>query len=199
MIAKKQLASTLLTVVALSWMGASVASAQDARIGVANPVRIFNEMQEVKDLKQKLEGERARIEQETKTRRERIQALQGARDQLRPDSPQFSERDRELQQAAIEFDVWTRITQAAAQRQQKMQMVTTYEKIEAATAEVAKQKGLTVVFADQRQDLPDNVDPIPVEQLRGILGARNVMYAADTADISNEVIALLDTKYKSGQ
>jgi Skp family chaperone for outer membrane proteins len=199
MIAKKHLASTLLTVVTLSWTGASVASAQDARIGVANPVRIFNEMQEVKDLKQKLEGERARIEQETKTRRERIGALQGARDQLRPDSPQFTERDRELQQAAIEFDVWTRITQAAAQRQQKTQMVTTYEKIEAATAEVAKQKGLTVVFADQRQELPDNVDPIPVEQLRGILGARNVMYASDTVDISNEVIALLDTKYKSGQ
>jgi len=196
---QKHVASTLLTVVALSWTGASSVSAQETRIAVANPIRIFNEMQEVKDLKQKLEGERARIESETKTRRERIQALQGARDQLRADSPQYTERDRELQQAAIEFDVWTRITQASAQRQQKMQMVSTYQKIEAATADVAKQKGLTVVFADQRQDLPDNVDPIPVEQLRGLLGARNVMYASDTADISNEIIALLDTKYKSGQ
>ena len=177
----------------------SVASAQEMKIAVANPVRIFNEMQEVKDLKQKLEGDRAKAEAESKTRRDKIQSLQGARDQLRVDSPQYGDRDKEFQQAAIEYDVWTRITQASAQRQQKQQMLGTYQKIEAAVAEVAKAKGYAIVFADQRQDLPENIDPIPVEQIRGLLSTRNVMFASGAADISEAVIAQLDANYKSGK
>src|SRR5690606_36536189 len=75
-----------------------------SKVGVANTARIFNEMQETRDLQQQLEQERLRMEDTVRQKREQIRTLQEARDQLKPDSPQYQERNRELIQATVEFE-----------------------------------------------------------------------------------------------
>ena len=66
-----------------------------------------------------------------------------------------------------------------------------YDKIEAAIAEVAQKNGIDLVISDNRQEI-GNVEEITSEDLRRALGIRNVLYAGKTADISENVILLLD-------
>jgi Skp family chaperone for outer membrane proteins len=177
---------------------ATGAFAQDAKIGIVNPARVFAEMQETKDLKAKLETDRQNLEKEVNARQQKVKDLQAARDLLKPDSPQYQEADQKFMSEAIQYDTWQKITQATLQGQQKQQMKTLFDKIIAASTAVAQAKGLELIFADQRPDMPENLTQISVEQLRAMLNGRNILYASDKIDMNSAVIAELDAKYKAG-
>lgn len=170
-----------------------------AKVAIANPARIFNEIQETKDLKAKMEADRKVIEATDLEKRQKIKDLQAQRDTLRPDSPQFSELNRQLLQAGVDYEVWGRLQQAEVQRQQKIQMKALYDKITAAVAEVAAKRGIDLVIAQQDPDFPENLDQINVDQLRMLINQHNVLYHTPVVDISSEVIAVMDAKYKAGK
>ena len=177
---------------------AAGAFAQEAKIGIVNPARVFAEMQETKDLKAKLETDRQNLEKEINARQQKVKDLQAARDLLKADSPQYQEADQKFMSEAIQYDTWQKITQATLQGQQKQQMKTLFDKIVAATTAVAQAKGLELVFADQRPDMPDNLTQISVEQLRAMLNGRNILFTSEKVDLNSAVIAELDAKYKAG-
>jgi outer membrane protein len=180
---------------------AVTARAQDSgspKIAIVNPARVFAEMQETKDLKAKLEQEQAALKSEVQSRQQKVRDLQAARDLLKADSAQYQEADKAFMKEAIEFDTWSKITQAQLQGNQKQQMKILFDKIVTATQEVATARAIDLVLADQRPDLPENLAAINVEQLRGILNQRNVLHATAKVDLSQEVIAKLDEKYKAG-
>jgi Skp family chaperone for outer membrane proteins len=168
------------------------------KIATANAAKIFNEMQETKDLKQKMENERKTLEATDKEKKDKINQLREGRDQLRPDAPQFQEQNQSYLKAQIDYKVWAEIQQQELGRAQKQQMKSLFDKITAAVTEVAKQKGIDLVIAEMRPDLPENLEQINVDQLRLLINQRDVLFANENVDISNDVIAVLDTKYKSG-
>src|SRR6476619_7041042 len=104
-------------------------SASATKIAVANPARIFNEIQETKDLKALIESKTKNLEQDRFTREQKLKDLKALRDQLKPDAPQYADRDRELRQAAIEYDTWMKMNQAEMQFEQKRQMLLIFNKI----------------------------------------------------------------------
>lgn len=167
-----------------------------ARIAIANPARIFNDMAETQDLKQALERQRVQLEETERQKRQALQALQERRSLFRPDSPQFADVSRELAQAAIEFEVWGRMTQADIQRNQREQMRRLFDKIQAATARVAAERGFDLVLAEQRPEIPESLDQLTVDQLRVLINGRNVLFATPQVDISADVTALLDREYR---
>ena len=179
-------------------LSAAGAFAQDAKIGIVNPARVFAEMQETKDLKAKLENDRSALEKEVNARQQKVKDLQAARDLFKADQPQYQEADQKFMTEAIQYDTWQKITQAQLQGQQKQQMKTLFDKIVAATGEVAQAKGLEIVFADQRPEMPDSLTGLTVEQLRAMLNGRNILYSSDKVDLNSAVIAALDAKYKAG-
>lgn len=186
-------------VIAFALCFTAAVHAQDAtRVGLVNPARVFSDMQETKDLKQKLEQDRATLENEVKNRQQKVKDLQAARDLLKSDSPQYAQADADFMKNAIEFDTWSKVTQAQLQGQQKQQMKALFDKIVAAVTTVATARGLDIVIADQRPDLPENLGNITVEQLRAILNSRNVLFNNTKVDISPDVIAELDKNYKAG-
>lgn len=170
-----------------------------ARIAIANPARIFNDMAETNDLKARLEAERVRLEETERQKRQAIQALQERRAMLRPDSPQFADVNREFAQAAIEFEVWGRLTQADIQRNQRDQMRRLFDKIQTATARVAQQRGFDIVLADQRPELPENLEQLNVEQVRTLINQRNILFASPAVDLSADVTAALDAEYRGSR
>lgn len=191
-----------LPLLAVLVLGMSVAQAADtpaavSHVGVANTARIFADMQELKDLRQKMDQERKLLEGVDREKREKLNSLKAERGTLKPDTPQFQEKNAELLRAAIEYETWGKLNQADFQRLQKTQMKGLFDKIEAATAEVAKKKGLDLVLTDQRPDFPDDLDQLNVDQLRSLITARTVLYAGDKVDISADVLAALDAKYKA--
>jgi Skp family chaperone for outer membrane proteins len=80
-----------------------------------------------------------------------------------------------------------------------MQIKMLYDKITAKIGAVALQRGIELVLAEQRPELPPDMDQISIDQLRQLLGGRNILYNVETADISNQVIAALDADYKAGK
>ena len=176
----------------------SAAAMAQQNIGIVNPGRVFQEMQETKDLKAKLEIDRKNLEGEVAARQQKVKDLQAARDLLKQDSPQYQQADQAFMSEAIQFDTWSKITQATLQGQQKQQLKTLFDKIVATTQEVAQQKGFDLVLADQRPEMPDNLQQITVEQLRAMLNGRNILYSGEKVDLNNAVIASLDAKYKAG-
>lgn len=174
------------------------ASAQDAstKVGVANTGQIFSQIKETKDLQQKIQEHGKSLGQQEQAKRANLAALQEARNQFKPESQQYQDKNQELMRAAIEFETWGRLNQADVQREKKQQMKYLFDKIEAAVSEVGKQRGLDLVVADQRGEIT-NVDQLNEDQLRVALNQRIVLYSSSKVDLTNDVIAYMDKNYKA--
>jgi Skp family chaperone for outer membrane proteins len=167
-------------------------------IAICNPARIFQDMQETQDLRQSMEAEGKAFMEKKSEYENKLRELQSSRDQLKSDSPQYVQRNQELLKVATEFEVWGKVTQADVQRNQKIRMKALFEKIQEAVAKVAEQKQIDLVISEQKPEVPDNIDQVNVDQLRAILNGRNVLYHTPRVDISNDVIAVLDSDYRAG-
>lgn len=175
------------------------ASGQNAvpKVAVADAARIFNEMQETTDLKQMLESERERFAGTLREKQQQLNDLKAQRDQLKPDAPQYQDRNRELLEASTKLEVWHKLTTADIMRNQKIRMMTLYDKVEQAVAELAAQRGIDLVISSQRLNVENLDDPqLSIDQLRAVLNQRNVLFASKNVDLTADVIALLDAKYK---
>src|SRR5438094_634812 len=63
---------------------ATVAPAQEnTKVGVCNPARVFGEMQETKDLKQKIESQQKQLKADIDARQQKVKDLQAQRDLLK--------------------------------------------------------------------------------------------------------------------
>lgn len=177
----------------------AVSDGSPISIAICNPARIFQDMQETQDLRQTMEAEGKQFEEKKREFQTKLQELQASREQLKPDSPQYAQRNQELLKVATEFEVWGKITQADVQRSQKLRMKALFEKIQDAVSKVAEQKQIDLVISEQKPEVPENIDQVNVDQLRAILNGRNVLYHTPRVDISNDVIAVLDSDYRAGK
>lgn len=176
----------------------SVASAQ--KVAIANTARILNDIQETKDLNQKISNDLKALDAERQLRQQKVTDAQAARDQLKPDAPSWGEKNNEFLRLRIEFEIWAQMQQLNLQTQQKQQMKILFNKITQSVSEIATQKGIDLVLAEQKVEIPENLDQINVDQLKAVIGQRNVLFVNSSAvDITNDVITAMDAKYKSGK
>lgn len=172
----------------------------DVKIAVANAGKIFGEIKEKKDWEQKMLADQKTLQDTAFQKQQKVKSLQEQRDNLRTDSPQYADKDKELQTAKIDLEVWAQIQQAEVQRTNKMQTKALFDKIVNAVASVATAKGLDLVIADQHPDLPDNfMEQATLEQVRATLGQRNVLYSSPQVDITQDVITQMDANYAAGK
>jgi len=164
------------------------------RIAIANTARIFSEMQETKDLKAKLEGKRKDIETEEGDRRAKINAMQAGLKEIAPDNPQYAASQNALDQAMADFESWGKLVQLQAEREQKNTMIMLFNQIQAAVTQIARQDGIDIVLADQGPDLT-NTEGMSFDQLRAVINQKQVLFTSKKADISDEVLTLLDAEY----
>jgi Skp family chaperone for outer membrane proteins len=200
MLSRRSLCALALSAAALL-LPARFAAAQDApRIATVNPAKVFNEMQETKDLKQKMENDRQTIQAEGKKRSDDLDEAKKARALFNEGSEDFNKKNQEMIRKAIELQTWQELIKADLARQQKSQMRNLFEKIEQATKEVADARKLDLVIVEQKIDLPSDpntLDQMNIDQLRGLINQRTVMFNNGKFDITNEVLAKVDEKYKS--
>lgn len=175
----------------------SFAQGPAQRIATANPGRILAEMQETKDYNEALEAERVRLIAMVKEKRDELQKLQQQRNQLKPESPQWDELNNKLMDEAMNVEMMGQQTKLKSDRNKKRQIKVLFQRIEQAVGEIAQRDGYDIVIADQRRQLPDDLDQVPYEKVVDSIIDRNVLYTAPKNDISDAVIALLDSKYKT--
>lgn len=197
----------LLAAVALgmasAWAGvagrAGAATPQDRapRIAVANVPRILSELREAKDLDEKFAAEKEKLAQEEARLKEQIKNLEGRAGNFRPDSPQYEDLQNEYVDAVSKYKVWGETVKFKREAQKKRLTRMLYDKIYAAVGEYANREGIDLVISDVQPILSEKeFAQVPLEQLGAVLNQRRVLYAGKTNDISQAVIALLDSKYR---
>jgi len=173
-------------------------AAGQAKVATANPARIFNEIQETKDLQAKFNADLGALNEERKQKELQINDTKAARDSLKPDTAQWAERNKELVRLAVEYKAWQEIVQADLERQQKMQMRAIFDRITETVGQVAASRQIELVIAEVKPELPETLDQMNTNDLRARLISRNVLFSVPQVDISNDVIAAMDAKYKGG-
>lgn len=169
------------------------------KIAIVDAVRVFNQIQKTKDLRKQMETEGNALETERVARQTEIRDLQQRRDLLNPDAPEYARLNKDIVDKTITFKAWVEVQQLELGRRQKMKIKEIYDNIMESVQKVAEAKGIDIVFAQQNPELPDNLEQVNVDQLRILLGQRNVLFAKQTADISEAVITQMDQDYKSGK
>ena len=178
---------------------APAASFGQLKVALANPGRIIDGIKETKDLQAKLKVEVDSLESQSRQKQEELTDLKNRRDQLKPGTPQYDQLNGQLREKAIDFQAWSQVNKADLESRQKAQLKNLYQKMQDAVAEIAKQQGYDLVLTEQAPQLPPNTDQMQMNDLRGLLNARNVLFAKPELDITSQVIAKMDEKYQSGQ
>jgi Skp family chaperone for outer membrane proteins len=200
MFSRRSLCALALSAVALLLPARSATAQEAPKIATVNIAKVFNEMQETKDLKQKMESDRTAIQNEGKRRSDELEEAKKARQIFNEGSEDFNKKNREVIQKAIELQTWQELIKADLARQQKSQMRNLFEKIEAATKDVADAKKLDLVIIEQKIELPTDpgqFDQMNIDQVRALINQRNLMYNNGKFDITNEVLAKVDERYKT--
>ncbi len=165
------------------------------KIAVANPSTILMSLQETKDMQSRLDQDKKTLGNIELDKRAKIKDLTSARDALKPDAPQYAEKNKELMAAQVDLEVWGRIMQADSQRSFKLQLKQLYDKVTAGIADVAAEKHIDLVIAEIKPEIPENLDQINPDQLRALMTSRNILFVASQLDITNDVIAAMDAQY----
>jgi len=198
MFSRRTVASVALIAGLLMAIPSRLNAAEPAKIAVASIAKIFSDMQETKDLTAKLQARVASLQAEDNKKKTDVGIAKDARDRLKPDVPQFGDLNKKYVDMAIEYEVWQRQTQMDLLREQKQQMKTIYEKVEQASADVAKQDGFDAIIVQQNLDFPNVENPnISADQFRASILQHNVLYVGPKADVTSQIIALLDQRYKA--
>ncbi len=164
------------------------------RVAIANPSRIFHDMKETVALRDKLELRRKELLNKEIERRQVIEGLMKQRSEIKPDHPRFRELSDAIDAAKADLQAWGVATKASVDRDQKYMVKTLYDKIETAIGEVAQQNNIDLVISDGRQEV-DSVEEMTPEELRRVLGMRNVLFSTKAVDLSEKVITVLDAKF----
>src|SRR6266700_370232 len=107
---------------------AGVLKAQETvKIGVCNPAKVFESMDERKVIEDKMKSERDKATAEVNRRKQEVEDLQRQRNELRPESAIFQEKTNQMMEKAVQFEVWARLKEAEMGRTEKEQIKALYE------------------------------------------------------------------------
>jgi Skp family chaperone for outer membrane proteins len=166
------------------------------RIAVANTGRILSEMQEYKVFREDLESDTTLLRSSDKEKQEELVKLNRQRQEVRSNTPQRDDLDEKYADAVGSYKLWLQQETLKLQRKQQRKVRELISRIEKAIGEVAQRDGYDLVVADVRPELRD--DQGGLDAIVALMNSRNVLYTSPKLDISDAVIALLDSKYKRG-
>ncbi len=171
-----------------------------AHIGVVNMVKVFHSLQETKDVEAKLEADNNSLKSLKDDHQSHLTEMeQEIRNGPKPDTDQYDMAVQKLDQQSVAFESELKLKQVELTRNQTKQLKSIFDKIESSVADIAKTKGLDLVLTEMKPELaPGQQNSMTPDQLSQILTQRNVLYAGDNIDITSDVIAAMDAKYKSG-
>lgn len=195
-------AAVTLSAAATAWGAApppaAAPSAAPTRVAIVNTQRVFNDMQETKALNTQMGEETKKLEEMSRGKQANLQRLQKERDEsFKPGTPQWDQANEALMKAAVEFEVWGKTEKARTEFAYKKQVKQLFDKVQAATAEVAQKEGFDLVLADVGEKPPEDLNQLNLQNLKALMLQRNVLFAGPKNDVTSLVILVLDAKYKA--
>ena len=178
---------------------AAAAPDRPIRVATVNMPRVFNDLQETKDIQTRLRQEQNALATEQKPKIEELQKMKAEGENYRKGSPQYNEWRQRYRRAGIAQQAWAETAKQELDWRLKQQTRDMFEKIAGAVNEYATSNQIDLVLADHQPSLTDDeLEKIPAEQIGSVIDRRRVIFASKNADISDAIIASLDAKYKAG-
>jgi len=187
-----------LAALAMLLPSATLKAQETVKIGVVNPAKVLEGMDERKVIEDRIKSDREKATGEVNRRKQEVEDLQRQRNELRPESSIFQEKTNQMMEKAVQFEVWARLKQAEMDRTEKEQMKALYDKIRDACKDVATERKLDLILAERKPELPANMEKLTPDQVRAMIYANDVLYANERADITQQVILKVNQKYAAG-
>jgi Skp family chaperone for outer membrane proteins len=169
------------------------------RVGVVNMGKVFNSMQEVVEIKAKLESDAKALQTEAQAHKAELMNLQQQRENgPKPDTTQYAEATENIEKLGVKYEAEIKLQQLSLARGQSRQLKLIFDKIESTTGDIAKEKGLDVVITEVRPEWPKNSQDLTPENISTLINQRNLLYVSPQIDITDAVTAALDAKFKGG-
>ncbi len=195
------LAAATIVVAAVATGQVALLSAEPSAVAVVDWTRVMQGLEERSTIEQRFQGRLQELQQEGRERQERIQRLmdelQGPLGQAAED---FHEKQAELQEARMEHEVWAQFQQRQVQVEMAREVDRMYRKMLEMVDEIAEDIGYDIVLnyeTEPRFRLDGNV-PAP-QALEQQIRMRGVIYAADAADITDQVVQRMNTAFEAGE
>lgn len=166
------------------------------RVAVCNPIRVFLSIDEKKALDERWRSQAEGVQNQVQKFQAELRELERQRNDLKPDSAQWQEKNNQFMTKAVEFDVWGRLKQAELERMRKDQTRALFERIYEACKTVAQQRKIDLVIAERRPEIPADLTKVTIEQLQQALASRDVLHMdATRVDITDLVVNELNRLY----
>ena len=166
------------------------------RIGVVNTARIVHGMKEIKKIEDDFRAQNVDLARQQQQKEQDINNLMKQRENVRPGSAQWQDDTNEIDRKTADLSSWIQLAKVQLERQRKLQLKMVYDHIAAATAQVAQAQRLNLVIADESPEfLGPDLDKITFERLNQVLEARAVLYADKKADITEDVLTLVEANF----
>ncbi|HEY2584330.1 MAG TPA: OmpH family outer membrane protein [Tepidisphaeraceae bacterium] len=190
-------AVTLLT----GWCAAQAAGAAQGgghqlNVGVVNTTIILRGMKETKKLEADSRARQQQVQQQGQQREMELDDLMKHRDNnLKPGSQQYRDETQKIMQKRAELEVWKQMSNLEAEQWYKENLKAVYDHIAQATAQVAQRQGLDLVIADQTPEIGPDLEKASLDRLQLALQSRAVLYANKKADITQDVLTVVEANF----
>lgn len=167
----------------------------DTEIAVLNVARVFEQYEMTRDLESLFDTARRAAADEAEKRRTNTEQLRKALTAFDPGSDDYLQREKEIDRAELDFQVWSKATERKLKSDHLRWMKEIYNNTQAVIAQIAQERSLDLVLTYDAltDDAPDSV------ALRQQILLQKVIYHNPGKDITDEVLRRLNEAYrKSG-
>ncbi len=186
-------------VVAVVVLAGPAAVRADLKVGVVDLVNVTNNYGRTQDASADLQVEQANLKAETEPKVTALEELRLQRDGFNKGTEEWKKLDEQVLKKQVELRNWIAMERIKIERRHRDVLLDMYREIADVVERVAKQKGLDLVFTKAFLEPPqiDVDESTGLEDLKKRIIGQRVLYPTDTVDLTEEVLKILNTEYKS--
>jgi Skp family chaperone for outer membrane proteins len=168
-------------------------------IGTANVQAIFDNLDETKEIKAKLDARQQQVKLQAEDIENNIKHLTGDMDNLKKDSAQYAADAQTVVKDKIDLEVLVQTTNADIEHENKAQLKRVFDEIKAAVEKVAQSDGYDLIIDIVTPDLPSDadLDSVHPDQLSLVINQRTILYQSPNKknDVSREVELMMNSDF----
>ena len=165
------------------------------KVGVVAVQRAFAESAEGREVTARTDALERDFKNQVQQKSKDLKDLETTFQQtLRVGTPQYEEKRKEWINKSVEAKLWAEVTQQEMQRTRVQNLKHFVEKLDVAVAEVAAKRGLDLILPDMRQPFTESSDN--AQDIQRVVNSRNVLFAHPSIDVTTDVIAAWDAKFR---
>jgi Skp family chaperone for outer membrane proteins len=166
------------------------------RIAVVRVGYVYRNMQEFSQSLQNRKNRITQVQADETKRRQELDGLVNQLEQFKKGSPQWYALRDTIDNKKLELESWGKKMQLELDRENKKGLMDQYRHVNEAAQTIAEQQHLDLVVSDYTPEIvgPD-FDGIPQQQLEQLILTRAVLFADKKADITQEVLTLVDANF----